>query len=192
MEWLARLYARRIVNINVNILLAGALAIGFMYGVMFYVHRWEIDAQIARKTQVDVKYVNMALSFVLDLVADLAVYYLLHWYANHAPSRYGKLIHPEYADLSFMQDATKVQIERIVLAPILYAVAMGMQYKMLEDGYRPPVAASISFAAGILLSRTLHTVWMIYDQRKRRRRMELIAGAGAAPPADPGTRGPAQ
>jgi len=134
----------------------------------------------------------MALSFVLDLVADLAVYYLLHWYANHAPSRYGKLIHPEYADLSFMQDATKVQIERIVLAPILYAVAMGMQYKMLEDGYRPPVAASISFAAGILLSRTLHTVWMIYDQRKRRRRMELIAGAGAAPPADPGTRGPAQ
>jgi hypothetical protein len=170
MEWLARLYAKRIVNVNVNILVAGGLAIGIMYFVMHWIHVLEIDAHIADKTRIKVEFVNMGLSFVIDLVADLAVYYVLHWYANHVPSRYGgKLLHPEYSDLSFMQDATKVQVERMLLAPILYLIAMGLQYYMQKEGVRPPAAAAIGFTAGICTTRTIHTLFMLWEQRRRRR-----------------------
>lgn len=182
MQWFARLYNKRIINVNVNILLAGALAIGIMYSVMNFVHDWGVDMQIANRTKTDVKFVNMALSFFIDLVADLAVYYVLHWYANHVPKKYGgTLIHPEYTDLSFLQDATKVQIERMVLSPLLYVIALGGQYLLMQSGSRPPTAAAIGFATGVVVSRVLHTFWMLYDQRRMRKRMAELAKAGAAP-----------
>jgi hypothetical protein len=180
--WIARQYAKRIVNVNVNIIAAGAMAIGIMYAVMFWIHRLKIDVHIADQLQVNVKFVNIALSFIIDLVADLAVYYLLHWYANHVPSRFGgggKLVNPEYSDLSFMQDATKVQLERMVLAPILYSIAGGLQWVLMKGHMHPPAAAAIGFAAGILTTRTLHTFYMLWEGRRRRAKF-LLEASGAA------------
>jgi putative flippase GtrA len=180
MEWFRRWYAKRIVNVNVNILLAGVLAISFMYAVMYVLHALGIDQHIADRLKVNVKFVNMTLSFLIDVVADLSVYYLLHWYANHAPGKFGgKLINPEYADLSLMQDATKVQLERIVLSPILYGIALGGQYFLPHwFAMSPPLAAAISFSIGVVVARVLHTIWMIREQKIRRAALER---AGAAP-----------
>jgi hypothetical protein len=180
MEWFQRWYAKRIVNVNINILLAGALAIAFMYAVMHVLHKLGIDKHVADRLKIDVKFVNMTLSFLIDVVADLSVYYFLHWYANHAPRKFGgKLINPEYSDLSLMQDATKVQIERIVLSPVLYGIAMGGQY-FLPHWFNidPPKAAALSFAAGVIAARVLHTFWMMREQRIRR---AALSQAGAAP-----------
>jgi putative flippase GtrA len=172
MEWFARWYARRIVNVNVNIILAGAMAIGIMWVVMHLLHRVKVDEHLARELSISTKLVNMGLSFVIDLVADLAVYYFLHWYANHMPRKLGgKMINPEYSDLSFMQDATKVQVERMLLSPVLYGIAMGLQYFLMHRDVAPPTAAAIGFAVGILTSRTLHTMWMLWEQRRLRAKM---------------------
>lgn len=179
MEWLARWYSKRIINVNVNIIAAGLLAIGVMYAVMHWIHVLKVDKHLSDQLKIDVKFVNMGLAFVIDLVADFAVYYLLHWYANHVPSRFGgKLINPEYSDLTFLQDATKVQVERMLLSPILYGVAMGLQYTLMQQDVRPPLAASIGFAVGILTTRTLHTLYMLWEGKKRRARM----GQCAKPP----------
>lgn len=180
LHWLARQYGKRIVNVNVNILAAGAMAIGVLYAVMFWIHRLKIDAHIADQLHVKVVYVNMALSFVIDLVADLAIYYVLHWYANHVPSRFGgggKLLNPEYSDLTFMQDATKIQLERMVLSPILYGIALGFQH-VYQDDMSPPATAAIGFTLGICTTRSLHTIWMLWEQKRRRAKM-LIQKAGA-------------
>ncbi len=177
MEWFQRWYAKRVVNVNINILLAGAFAIAIMWVVMHFVNVLDVDGHISRRLHVDVKYVNMTLSFVIDLVADLAVYYALHWYANHAPGKLGgKLINPEYSDLSFMQDATKIQVERVILSPILYGIAMGLQLLALHHNYRPPTAAAIGFAAGITTTRTLHTLWMVWEAKRKRAAMSDRAG----------------
>jgi hypothetical protein len=180
-----RWYAQRIVNINVNIIVAGLLAIGIMYAAMYWIHRLRIDRHIAEQLKVKVELVNITLSFLIDLVADLAVYYVLHWYANHVPSRFGgrgRLVNPEYSDLTFMQDATKVQLERMVLSPILYAIAGGVQWVLMRSGTLPPAAAAIGFAAGILTTRTLHTIYMLSEQRRKRAKLALIAKAGTATP----------
>jgi hypothetical protein len=172
MEWLSRWYSKRIVNVNVNIILAGGLAIGVMYSVMHWIHALKVDKHLADQLHVDIKFVNMGLAFVIDLVADLAVYYLLHWYANHVPSRFGgKLLNPEYSDLTFMQDATKVQVERMLLSPILYGIAMTLQYLQMQQDVRPPLAAAIGFAVGILTTRTIHTVYMVWESKHRRRKL---------------------
>ncbi len=196
MQWLARWYARRLVNVNINILAAGAMAIAIMYAVMWGVHQLAIDRHIADKLKptvsgLDVKHVNMALSFVIDLVADLAVYYVLHWYANHAPRALGRnLLNPAYSDLSFLQDATKVQIERMILSPILYGIAMGLQYFLMDRHHViPPKAAAIGFAVGILTTRTLHTAWMLFEEHRGRRKARLAA-LKTAPPSSTRTPTP--
>ncbi|MFO0832054.1 MAG: hypothetical protein U0637_09440 [Phycisphaerales bacterium] len=176
-QWFARWYAKRVVNVNVNILLAGAIAIGIMWVVMHFVNVLDIDGHLSRRLNVNVKYINMSLSFLIDLVADLAVYYVLHWYANHAPGKLGgKLINPEYSDLSFMQDATKIQFERMVLSPILYGIAMGLQWLLLHKEVRPPTAAAVGFAVGICTTRTLHTLWMLWESRRKRAQLNGARG----------------
>lgn len=183
--WCARCYRKRIVNVNVNILLAGLLAIGVLYAVMHFIHALGIDKHVAGKLSTDVKYVNMVASFLIDLVADLAVYYVLHWFANHAPRKFGRdLINPEYSDLTFLQDATKVQLERMVLSPVLYGIAMGLQYYLSKEHIAdPPAAAAIGFFVGVSTARVLHTMWMLYDDRRRAKRM--LAAVGTTRPIAP-------
>ncbi|HLP83103.1 MAG TPA: hypothetical protein VK157_02035, partial [Phycisphaerales bacterium] len=95
MEWLARLYSRRIVNVNVNIIAAGLLALVVTAVFMHYFVDWQWHEVIARWTTLNSKVVITATTFLVDLIADLAVYYVLHWYANHAPGRIEKLAHVE-------------------------------------------------------------------------------------------------
>lgn len=181
MGWLADLYDERIVNVNVNIMLAGATALGITVGVMHAAETSGLLDSIVRavgERHVQAggyefhfeKFVIGALTFVVDLVADVVVYYGLHWIANHMPRARAKPRPRAYANLSFMRDATLVQFERALLSPVLYVAALGLQSTLLHRGHGVAFATAVGFAVGIVLSRTLHTLWMLRAERRAGRR----------------------
>lgn len=198
MEWLARLYARRIINVNVNIIAAGILALAFTAAFMHFFVAWQWDHAIANFLGfVSYKVVITAVTFLVDLVADLGVYYILHWYANHAPSRFGaKVLDPELAEPSlgsdlaeirqslrpsFLRDATKVQVQRIILSPILYIIALGGQHALLHAHVNVAAATAIGFGAGILVTRILHTLYMLREDRLARAAAQVALAARRSP-----------
>ncbi len=196
MAWLTRLYDRRIVNVNVNIIVAGVLALLITVGVMHaldtsgllaklggLIPDWSVRAFGRTWRFFGDKVTVTALTFIVDLVADVGVYYLLHWIANHRPSRKAQPKNPAYADLSFMRDATLVQFERAILSPVLYIAALGLQNNMLHRGYSVTMATAVGFAVGICLTRVLHTMWMLRQERVAGRRSAAdIVGPDTAPP----------
>lgn len=176
MRRLADLYDYRIVNVNVNILLAGAIALGITVAAM---HAIEVTGLLGsvigavgehhftiRGREIHgEKFVVQGITFLVDLVADVAVYYGLHWLANHMPRRKARPRTP-YANLSFMRDATLVQFERALLSPVLYIAALGLQSKLHHDGHSIAFSTAVGFAVGIVLSRSLHTLWMLRAERR--------------------------
>jgi hypothetical protein len=144
MSLLARLYARRIVNVNVNIIAAGTLA---LLPLTLTVHIATRYFGLTSKLGI------AALSFVADLVYDVIIYYALHWLANRSRTP------------SFFRDASLVQFERALLSPLLYAVAISLQQVLLDEGHAPASATAIGFTAGIATSRVLHTTWMLWKGR---------------------------
>lgn len=192
MEFLARLYARRIVNINVNIILAGVLAMGLTLIPVYFSRRFT-----------DHKATIIAVTFISDIIFDVIIYYALHWVANHMPKRKpGAAI----ADLSFLKDASLVQFERALLAPVYYGVAMTTQYVLLHPHHSGPLASFIrtltgqpadvpamfsreaatatALIFGILSTRILHTMWMLRQERRRDRAAALKARAGGTLPLE--------
>lgn len=196
MNWFLRLYDRRIVNVNVNIVLAGACALGITVGVMALAESWGLIDWLSRHVP-DLKayafgrgfefsgraIVITSMTFLVDVVADVAVYYLLHWVANHMPRSVPRIKHRAYASLSYMRDATLVQFERALLSPLLYIVALGLQHWMLNHGSSIAKATTYGFAAGILAARLLHTLWMLRAER-RAEQAAAMARKDHLPPSD--------
>ncbi|MGQ0629245.1 MAG: hypothetical protein ACT4PL_14230 [Phycisphaerales bacterium] len=79
LRWVARIYARRIVNINVNIILAGLLALPVVLVILRIANTLGLTEE--HKALVSV------ITFVADIVADVTIYFILHWLANHSPWR---------------------------------------------------------------------------------------------------------
>ncbi len=176
MRRLAEWYDYRIVNVNVNILAAGTVALVITMAAMHALEqsgtldriiKWvgEYHFPLFGKEVHAEKLVVSGLTFIVDLVADVLVYYALHWVANHMPRSGQRKRSPAYADLSFMRDATLVQFERALLSPILYIAALGLQSLLLHQGRGVAFATGVGFAVGLLLSRTLHTIWMLRQER---------------------------
>lgn len=179
MERLVRWYSRRIVNVNVNILVAGAFALGITVVVMHllvvldwlgpltgWIPDFGLDI-LGRKFAFSGPHFGVSgLTLIVDLVADVAVYYGLHWLANHAPRRAPRTISRAYEGLGFVRDATLVQFERALLSPILYIIALGLQNNLLHHGVSIAGATAAGFATGIACSRALHTLWMLRCERK--------------------------
>lgn len=162
LRWLGQCYARRIVNVNVNIVLAGVLALPPTLLAVWVAHRlgvpqgWRISL----------------ITFVTDITADVMVYFVLHWLANHWPAlhvlRREEPDEPPKERLSFFKDATLVQVERAALSPLLYLLLLGTQYILTHRGMHPVPATAIAFAVGIGTTRAIHTVWMYKQERKAR------------------------
>ncbi len=157
---LSSLYARRIVNINVNIIVAGLLALGPVTLIVYVAtlagvrHQWSITG----------------ITFIADVVFDVVIYYFLHWWANHTPTIEPRPIEFLHHNLGFFRSATLVQFERAALSPLLYAFALGAQRLFMHWDYRPAVATVLGFLIGIACTRVLHTIWMIEQERRARRR----------------------
>lgn len=172
MRWFARWYARRIVNVNVNIVLAGAAALAITVAVMHPLELSGVHHWIERQTGLDRKIVIGVLTFLVDLVSDVVVYFGLHWLANHWPGRAKpELLQPQHAHPTFMRDATMVQVERMVLGPLFYLIALGGQHALLRMNVSVAAATATGFTLGILCTRALHTMWMLRQERKRRQRL---------------------
>lgn len=176
MSLLWRLYRRRVVNVNVNVILAGALALAPTVAVIHLVTTWGSFPAPADFTQRQ-RFVIGGITFVTDIIFDVAIYYSLHWLANHMrgkvrPSQeFERAAHP-----TFIKDATLVQFERIALSPIFYLTALLGQHALMKVGSSATIATAVGFGSAILLTRFLHTVWMIRGERRRRR----LAGSAVA------------
>jgi hypothetical protein len=184
MTWLARFYDRRIVNVNVNVVASGLAAVGITVLVMHFADNFGLldklkgilpdfhVSLLGKSFEIHgQKLIISGLTFIVDLIADVAVYYVLHWLANHMPRRKKvRQTNPAYADLSFMRDASLVQFERAILSPMLYLVALGLQNALLHRGVGIEKATAIGFVSGIATARVLHTIWMAYNERKAGRK----------------------
>jgi hypothetical protein len=173
--WLAKLYARRIVNVNVNIILAGVLALPIVIGVLKVAAVFGLKAEHKALTGI--------ITFLADVVADVLIYYGLHWLANH--SRWRRNLIEDVAraadNIHFIKDASIVQAERAVLSPILYAIWIGTQAYMTTHGYNLAVATATGFLFAVGFTRTLHTIWML--AKDRRKAQAAAAAAALVPPA---------
>lgn len=155
-EW----YDRRIVNVNVNIVVAGLLAL-----VPTTAAAYAAKNLLGIHTPL---YIT-AITFLVDAVADVLVYYLLHWWANHAADKPRRVVRSyAYSRLSFVKDATLVQFERACLSPLLYAIALGLQYTLMHHDVRVEWATIIGYLSAILVTRVLHTIWMYRAEVKAR------------------------
>jgi len=192
MTWLRAFYSRRIVNVNVNVVVAGVFALLITIGVMHLADRWGLIARMqgfapdfnfdlmGRRFELEGhKFVISGLTFVVDIIADVLVYYGLHWLANHMPAQKSNCAkNPAYADLSFMRDASLVQFERAIISPLLYVVALGLQNTLMHKGVSIERATAAGFALGILVSRLVHTLWMLRQERRALVRLKTAAVTG--------------
>jgi hypothetical protein len=175
MKWLGRLYGQRIVNVNCNVLLAGFLAL--------LPTLWIVSA--TRDLGINNKFAITAITFVCDLVFDVVIYFVLHWLANHLPRRWGRVSSKAYQHLSFIRDASLVQFERMIMAPVLYTVALGSQNFLMHYGIGREWATVWGFAIGLVITRAMHTIWMWRAERRAWREhgaSALQAAQGAPEP----------
>lgn len=154
----ARWYSKRIVNVNVNVVVSGLLA-----GVLTV-----IPVHLTRYVGINGETAITAVAMVSDIVFDVLIYYVLHWVANHMPHKYRHHPPPGVPRLNFMRDATLVQFERALLAPVYYGIFLGLLHLMLTRGVPREVATFSSLACGILTTRVLHTFWMLRQERRQR------------------------
>lgn len=174
LAWLRAQYSRRIVNVNVNVVLSGVLALALTL----------IPVHLTRYVGVHDPWVITGVTFVADVIFDVLLYYVLHWLANHWPGR-GRT-REAGAMLAFMKDATLVQFERAMLGPVYYISAIGMQQRLLHMGMDRELATVLAFLVGIALTRVLHTIWMLRTERRQR---AVAAGARLPEGAHAGVAG---
>lgn len=164
----AHWYARRIVNVNVNIIAAGFLALIPVSICVHFIHSTrfiENGKAIA------------AITFFLDIIFDFSIYFFLHYLANHGPFR--KLVshNPAYRGMSFLHDAGLVQMQRAILSPMLYIIWLVVQHQLIEyTSIGAGWATAIGGVIGIGSSRILHTIWMMLEER---RHAKLVAQQSA-------------
>jgi hypothetical protein len=197
MKWLARLYARRIINVNVNIVLAGLLALPPVILTVYLVQHFGLAHTHTINLGPFSFYTISAITLVSDLIFDFGIYMGLHWLANHHPwrSRFldkaeilldkaEHLLEPAHRGLSFIHDAGLVQFERAVLSPLLYGVWIGLQSFLIKRGMGAEAATALGCIAGIAMARTLHTLWMLRQERRARAALRrMLDERGASAPA---------
>lgn len=143
---------KRVVNINLNILAAGFIAIAIAKYPVMLIGEWIGPEH---------KLLISVIAYVLDTVIDVFVYYALHWVANHWNPR-GNL--PKNQKLAksrkFFHDATRVQAERLALVPIFMLVSMGGMWALQHFHHITHSWAFVyAFVAAMFVTRIAHTLW---------------------------------
>lgn len=148
-----RLYQRkRVVNINLNILLAGVITIAIAKYPVELIGNWVGSERTV---------LLWAIAYVLDMVIDVAVYYALHWLANHWNPR-GDLPRPEERAKGrrFLRDATRIQAERAALVPLFMLVSLGLMWGLEKRTHVVHSWAFVwAFLAAMIVTRVVHTLW---------------------------------
>lgn len=176
------LYQRkRIININANIIAAGLLAL-IPTAAAVWIFKLSVPPQDP--------WIYTGVSVIADIIADVTIYFLLHWVANHwRPVRGGS--EHERAALEakpppYWKDASLVQFERALLSPLYYIIAAGlMQLLQTQFAMRAGWAVLIAFPVGLVATRILHTIWGLRTGRFREHHQmphNCNGGSAGAPP----------
>ncbi|MEM7756340.1 MAG: hypothetical protein AAF297_11975 [Planctomycetota bacterium] len=153
---LFRLYQRkRVININANVIAAGLGSTAIVAGLLALL-------KYAVKTDWPT-WGYTAFSLGADIVLDVAIFAGLHWIANHWRPSKGRS-QKEKLELGaaappHLEDTARVQIERAILSPLYYLIAVAATEALQQLGLRPYWAVLIAYPLGLLVTRTLHTWW---------------------------------
>jgi len=158
-----RLYQRhKLININVNVAAAGLLAILVAkYPVLV------MDGVINQHVGREHALLKSVAAAVFDGVADVLIYYALHWVANHWRPLKARndADHPD-DHRHFFRNATLVQFERLALSPIYYGVSIGLMWALQKfAGFETGWAFVAAFVSGIITTRVLHSIYMVRTGR---------------------------
>lgn len=178
-------YARRIVNVNINIVLAGVLALGPVL-VCVRVAEYLLSSGLVKNQLLHTRHhlVISAVTFFSDIIFDVGIYFVLHWLANHAGKRIPMVSEERIEGVAeaaaesvpFFKDAAKVQMQRAVLSPLLYILWLGSQFMFINTFQWSAVWATVvGFCIAIGTVRAIHTFWMLREERKLRARL-FVAG----------------
>lgn len=162
-ERVFRLYQRhKLININVNIAAAGFLAILI---AKYPVHL--ADQFIDGHLGIGHPLLKAIAAAAIDGVADVLIYYVLHWLANHwRPFGKAHDFDKPDEDRLFLRNATLVQFERLALSPIFYGVSIGLMWAVQHfTDIGTSWAFVIAFATGIIVTRILHSIYMVQTGR---------------------------
>ena len=151
-----KFYQRHLlVNVNLNIIGAGFLGIAISKFPVLWVTGW-IGAEH--------KLINSVVAAVIDAIADVAIYYALHWVANQwrpiKPAR-----EHELPQVGFWRHATLIQFERLMFTPAFYVIAIGGMWALQHAGVSASWAFVLAFSAAILVTRLIHTLWCLHTGR---------------------------
>jgi hypothetical protein len=173
-----RFYQRhRIVNVNLNIVGAGLLAVIIAKWPVHLVTGWVGE---------EYKFINSVIAAVIDGVVDIGLYFVLHWVANHwRPTRRGDEHDLPEQSASFWREASLVQFERLTLTPAFYVIAIGGMWGLQHAGMRASWAFVLSFSAGLVVTRIVHTWWGLRTGRFER--IPLRTGPAPMPEEASGT-----
>lgn len=153
---LFRLYQRRrVININANIIASGLLSTVIVMGLL-----WFMKAVIGTSWPT---WGYTAFSGVADLVLDVSMFAALHWVANHWRPMKGRN-ELEQAELGAprpnpVADGARLQLERAIISPLYYIIALAGTQALQEQGLHPAWAVGIAYPAGLVVTRTIHTIW---------------------------------
>ncbi len=148
---LFRLYQQhRIININLNVIGAGFLAIAL---AKWPVHAFSVWVGEQHKLLISVA------AALIDGLADIAIYFVLHWVANHWRPLTAQKPGDDDTHPDFWRDASVVQFQRLALTPLFYLVSIGGMYGLQHWGMRASWAFVVAFATAIVLTRIIHTWW---------------------------------
>ena len=148
---------KRVVNINVNVFLAGIFSIALAkYPVLI------LSELIGHEHKLAIS----VMAYIIDTVIDVCLYFGLHWIGNHwNPLKethiVDKLTTPaDSRTKNFLVDVGKVQAERIALVPLFAAIAIsGMWALQHYAEIKPNWAFVIAFVVAMIITRILHTIW---------------------------------
>ncbi len=173
-------YAKRIVNVNINIILAGILALGPVLVCVKFAE-YLLSSGLVKNQRLHAHHhtVISAVTLVSDIIFDVGIYFVLHWLANHAGKRIPVVVEQRIEGVAdaaaesvpFFKDAAKVQLQRAVLSPLLYILWLGSQFVFMNVFEWSAVWATVGgFCIALGVVRTLHTFWMLREERRVRDR----------------------
>jgi hypothetical protein len=153
-----RFYQRhRIVNVNLNIIGAGLLAVAISKFPVLW-----LSALIGSQH----KLINSLAAAVVDGIVDIGIYYALHWIANHwRPIRPRDESDAPDNHAAFWKNASLVQFERLTLTPLFYLIAIPGMWALQHAGWSASWAFVASFSVGLVVTRVVHTAWALKTGR---------------------------
>lgn len=167
-KWLARQYAKRIVNINVNIIVAGLVAMS-LGTVPVHLSRY---LGVNDDEHIKIKIIFFASDWFFDLIVAVG----LHWLANHMPQRYARtrkviakaedIVEDAPPPTPFLKDAAVLQLQRALLSLFLYPAAWFLMSRFLDLGMARELASICSMILAICMTRVIHTIWLIRIDRR--------------------------